>query len=88
MQNFGRNMGKTALKFFIFGATLALTAPYIGATIGLAPTVAATSIELGKMGDPVLVGLAFAIIGMSDALLKPLFAKWFKSPPEDKKTPQ
>jgi len=73
-------IGWSALKFFIFGALLAFFAPYLGAMIGLAPTVAAARGELGRMGNPVLAGLAFAAIGGLDAALKPVFKRLFKSP--------
>lgn len=64
-------------KFFLLGAIVALGAPYFGAFAGLAPNVTAASAELGKFGDPVLVGAYFAIIGACDALLKPVFIKLF-----------
>jgi len=82
------NVAKATLKFFLIGAVFAFCAPYLGAMIGLAPTVAAASGELGKFGDPVLLGLAFAVIGALDALVKPVFQRVFKSPPAPEKLPE
>ena len=81
MRNLAYNIGKPAVKCFVLGAVLALGAPYLGAMIGLAPTAVAASGELGRMGNPLLVGLVFAAIGTLDALLEPLFNRIFKSSP-------
>ena len=81
MKNLARNISKVPIKCFVLGAVLALGAPYLGAMIGLAPTAVAASGELGRIGNPMLVGLVFAAIGTLDALLKPLFNRIFKSSP-------
>ena len=79
---------KSALVFFILGALLALVSPYLGAMIGLSPTVDGAKGELGRMGDPLLVGLFFAGLGAFDACLKPVFKKLFRSSPEREKIPK
>jgi len=78
---------KSALKFFSAGAVIALGAPYFGSVAGLAPGVEAASSELGKFGDPVILGAYFAAVGALDAVLKPVFARLFAEkppPPSDK----
>lgn len=77
---------KASATFFLLGAVVALGAPYFGAFAGLAPNVTAASAELGKFGDPILVGSYFASIGACDALLKPLFKKLFAVKPVAEKT--
>lgn len=74
-------IAKAAAKFFLFGAILALSAPYIGAVGGLSPTVEAASADMGKFADPWLLGAFFAAIGVLDAVLKPLFKKLFSEKP-------
>ncbi len=78
------DIAKATAKFFIAGAVIALGAPYFGAVAGLAPTVADASAELGKFGDPMILGACFALVGALDAVLKPLFKRIFVEKPADK----
>ncbi len=75
------------LKFLIFGVLLALTAPYLGSVMGLSPTVEGARGELGKMGDPLLVGLFFAALGMLNVAVDRFMKKTFVTPPSSGDAP-